>query len=90
MPKLTADIIGNFKRTVYGKAGDEVKIISKSDTVLIVENEEGSRFPVLVSEVTEDPSISESPGPPPIAKEQPVPESPRKKANKKNDHSTLF
>jgi hypothetical protein len=39
---------------VYGRKGEEVKMISDNGTVLIVEAESGNRFTVRKEEVTED------------------------------------
>ena len=39
---------------VYGRKGEEVKMISDNGTVLIVEAESGSRFTVRKEEVTEN------------------------------------
>lgn len=50
---LANDIVGSFKRTTYGKAGDRVKMISMHGCVLIVEGESGDRFPVTSEEVSE-------------------------------------
>lgn len=39
---------------VYGRKGEEVKMISDNGAVLIVETESGNRFTVRKDEVTED------------------------------------
>lgn len=45
--ELIEDAIGNVKRgLVYAKKGDEVKIISENEEVVIVESKTGERFPV--------------------------------------------
>lgn len=51
--KLAKDITGMFKRTLYGRAGDPVKVISVHGCILIVESESGERFPVNSEEVSE-------------------------------------
>ncbi|MBK7883042.1 MAG: hypothetical protein IPJ81_03920 [Chitinophagaceae bacterium] len=59
--RLKEDVRSLFKPEVlYGKQGEEVKIISEKGTVCIVENINGDRFPVNVSALTEDP-IKEKP-----------------------------
>lgn len=50
---LINDIVGSFKRTTYGKAGDQVTKISTHGCVLIVEGKSGDRFPVTSEEVSE-------------------------------------
>lgn len=44
--RLKTDIISVFKNHVYGKAGEEVKVISEHGEVFIVENKKGIRYPV--------------------------------------------
>jgi hypothetical protein len=51
---LAVDITSVFKRKVYGKAGDKVKVISRNVNTMIVENEKGSRFAVLYDEITDE------------------------------------
>lgn len=49
---LNGDIKGPFSRRLYGNKGDEVKRISDSGNVLIVEGLDGNRFSVLKQDVT--------------------------------------
>ncbi len=57
---LNQNIFSSFRHSQYGNKGDKIKIISRSacinlhDEVLIVENAQGKRFPVLASNITED------------------------------------
>lgn len=37
---------------VYGRKGDEVKLINRSDNVCIVEDEKGNKFPILLEDLT--------------------------------------
>ena len=48
---LPIDITGSFRRTIYGRAGDQVKVISVHGCVTIVEDENGIRFPVSDEEM---------------------------------------
>ena len=50
--KLKNDIVSAFNKKIYGKRGDEVKIISDKGNVFIVEATNKSRFAVLKTEVT--------------------------------------
>lgn len=53
--KLTETIVSHLKRDhVYGNAGDEVKVISVSGNIAIVEAENKNRFPVAVSKLSEE------------------------------------
>jgi hypothetical protein len=54
MPYLTQDIVGSASRFCYGKKGDEVRIYSNHQNVLIVENESGIRFGVLEIQISND------------------------------------
>jgi len=49
--RLNQNVISyNYK--VYGKKGDEVKLVSKEhEPVIIVEDKQGKRFPVHISKV---------------------------------------
>lgn len=42
---LTTDIYST-RKTLYGKRGDKVRIISVSPPAVVVENEKGDRFPI--------------------------------------------
>lgn len=53
MPFLKTDVCGVRAGTIYGKAGDEVKIIADHIGVLIVESLNGNRFAAKRDEVTE-------------------------------------
>jgi hypothetical protein len=51
---LLSDIVSNGKGgKVYGKKGDEVRLISDRGGVLIVEDKKGERFPVKKEMVKE-------------------------------------
>ncbi|MBK7885512.1 MAG: hypothetical protein IPJ81_18235 [Chitinophagaceae bacterium] len=43
------------QEVLYGKQGEEIKVISKQGAMCIVENTKGERFPVNISALTEDP-----------------------------------
>lgn len=53
--KLKCDVFSHLRPTdQYGKKGDEVKLISKDETVAIVEGPDRNRFPVPIEKLTED------------------------------------
>ena len=53
--KLIKDVVSHSKKNVvYGKVGDEVKIIADYGNVLIVENDKG-RFPCKAENISEKP-----------------------------------
>lgn len=72
---------------VYGSAGDEVKLIADHDNVLIVENNNGFKFPVKKELVTEDTNPNIIPDEIPIAKQAPARQ---KKKVSPNEQSSLF
>ena len=43
--RLKSNVV-SYNYQVYGKQGEEVKLVSKSEKVLIVENRNGIRYPV--------------------------------------------
>lgn len=51
--QLTRDAVSLIKKRVYGKAGDTVKIIHKNGNVMIVEGQDGERFPVTAEDIKE-------------------------------------
>jgi hypothetical protein len=51
--QLTEDVISNNRKTVYGKKGECVKSVVVSETVLIVENQDGNRYPVSILKTKE-------------------------------------
>lgn len=54
--KLKCDIrCGCDTKRIYGRMGDEVKVISDRGNVLIVEGADKNRFPVLTENVTDEP-----------------------------------
>lgn len=53
MPYLNKDILSNSKGRIYAKKGEEVKVISSYENVLIVEDKKGERFPCPVDAVGE-------------------------------------
>lgn len=44
---IIADVISGNRKTVYALSGDKVKVIDNRDNVVIVEKENGERFPTL-------------------------------------------
>ena len=44
-------------KNIYGNAGDPVKMIKDNGIVYLVEDENGNRFSVLKTEVTEDENV---------------------------------
>lgn len=52
---LLEDVYSNFKAKKsdpYGKRGEKVVVITESETVLIVENKKGNRYPVHISKIS--------------------------------------
>jgi hypothetical protein len=52
--KLTEDIRGLMDGTLYGKQGDTVTVKGGSGSAMIVEAANGERFPVNVTQLTEE------------------------------------
>jgi len=57
--RLLCDIKSNFKKHIYGRKGDEVRLIAISGDVAIVEGRE--RFPVRIEYITTDDVNKEEP-----------------------------
>lgn len=68
MPFLTSDIYSPSNRKLYGKAGDDVKIISESGNAVIAEDKYGNRFPVPAEKISSTPTTKtiEEPIPSPV------------------------
>ena len=49
---LLEDVISVFKGRVYGRAGDEVTILSQRGDVLIVQASSGDRYPVHQTKIS--------------------------------------
>ena len=53
--RLKSDIRGSFRpEVIYGKKGDEVKIISDCGNVFLVEGPDGNKFPVPADQLEEN------------------------------------
>lgn len=86
---LNCDVKGPFSQALYGKKGDEVRLVADHGDMLIVEVH-GKRWPVLrseVSETMEEPSIIEEEKPQPVNHPSKVK---TKKAKQTIVHQTLF
>jgi formylmethanofuran dehydrogenase subunit D len=90
--RLKEDVVGMYSKIEYGKAGDEVKVVSEHGDMVIVENTEGSRFPMLKIHLTEEKIIHEAapdtaaPNNKPIINRAPV----SKKKAASTNQNTLF
>jgi len=58
--RLKEDVVGMYSKIEYGKAGDEVKVVSEHGDMVIVENTEGNRYPMLKIYLTEEIIIHEA------------------------------
>ena len=56
MKRLRCDIISSCSGKLYGKAGDDVTIITNDEQVAIVEDKEGNRFPCRSENLVTDES----------------------------------
>lgn len=54
MPFLKVDVVSNFNKMIYARAGDEVVVIADYLNVAIVENVHGLRFSCRKTELAED------------------------------------
>jgi formylmethanofuran dehydrogenase subunit D len=90
--RLKEDVVGMYSKIQYGKAGDEVKVVSEHGDMVIVENTEGSRFPMLKIHLTEEKVIHEAapdtaaPNNKPIINRAPI----SKKKAASTNQNTLF
>jgi hypothetical protein len=90
--RLKADVVGMYSKIEYGKAGDEVKVVSEHGDMVIVENIEGIRFPMLKRYLTEEKIIHEAapdtaaPNNKPIINRAPI----SKKKAASTNQNTLF
>lgn len=88
---LKHDVKGAFSPyRIYGRAGDEVKIISGEGRAFVVEGPTGYRYPVAATDFTDDPGFVP---PPPSPMQEPAPgKKVKTKAPTKsnNNQSSLF
>jgi hypothetical protein len=91
MPYLKNDVYSFCdRRKLYGRAGEEVKIIRRREHVLIVEAPSGLRFSMEDEDLVEDPSLEMEPAPValPVEKQKlPVKRGSRKSAPPNNQNS---
>lgn len=90
---LKHDVKGAFSPyRVYGRAGDEVKIISGEGRAFVVEGPTGYRYPVAATDFTDDPGFVP---PPPAPAQEPELAQVKKVKTKaptksNNNQSSLF
>jgi hypothetical protein len=46
---LISDVVSSNKKTIYGKSGDEVRIIAVHHPAVVVENKKGCRYATCLS-----------------------------------------
>lgn len=87
--KLKTDVRSNFNdQELYARKGEEVKVISDHDNVMIVEAVDGFRFSVKKIDLTEEDIPRETVAEVPVQK--PISKPAAKKTKAKQQQNTLF
>lgn len=87
--KLIREIRSSFRSNViYGHAGEEVKLVSMHDDVLIVEGERGNRFSVKMEDINANDRPVEIIEP--VILHQPVETKSRKQKKATPEQATMF
>jgi hypothetical protein len=63
---LSQDVYSAFKKTLYGRAGDQVTVLSERGEIAIVEGHGKNRYPVLKSELRSESVPPKTPIPLPL------------------------